>query len=123
MRTSIMALAFAFAASVFAQADQPYWNITSKPFSLVLSSKNKTLDNTALFACHEGAAIEGLCVSSTKPSKSTKQFNFNTTVYDKSGSGIVVWLLKGGNFQVSSALQIGSNLISNVDVPVFFPGS
>ena len=48
----------ALALAGFAAAE-----IESKPFHLVLSSSNKSLDGKKLDSCHEGAAIESLCIS------------------------------------------------------------
>ena len=119
MRTSLIASVFAFAVSLVA-AQEPYYNITSAPFSLILQSKNKTLDGKALYACHEGAAIEGLCIGG-KPTRSSKVFHFNTTVYDRKGPGLLTWKLVGGNFVLSEAMEITTNLISNVAIPLFMP--
>lgn len=38
------------------------YNITSKPFHLRAVSHDDKYDGTYFFACHEGAALEGLCV-------------------------------------------------------------
>lgn len=74
--------------------------VQSDPFYLVLQSDNSKLNGKTLGACHEGAAIEGLCVSSklakAKPGYQTFQFNYthNTPNY-----GILTWELVGGNFK------------------------
>jgi hypothetical protein len=75
MRSST--LIFAFAAS---RAVAQYTN-QSALFNLVLSSSNKTLNGALLGACHEGAAIEGLCVNigSSSAASSYNQYTFNTT--------------------------------------------
>ena len=58
MRGTIIAGALAFAAGVKAQ----YYANQSAPFYLVLTSQNTTLNGSTLVSCHEGAAIEGLCI-------------------------------------------------------------
>jgi hypothetical protein len=75
MRSSTLILAFAASRAVAQYTNQ------SKPFNLVLSSSNKTLDGALLGACHEGAAIEGLCFFSgpKNASASYNQYTFNTT--------------------------------------------
>lgn len=56
----------------------------SKPFSLLLKSSNETLNGKALAACHEGAAIEGLCtIAAGKPT------DYNTYRFNTSSSAIV----------------------------------
>lgn len=59
----------------------------SKPFQLTLKSTDKSINGKILGACHEGAAIEGLCtIAAAKPTAyNTFQFNTssNTIVSDK----------------------------------------
>jgi hypothetical protein len=38
------------------------YNVTSKPFHLRTLSHDEKYNGTYLYACHEGAAIEGLCI-------------------------------------------------------------
>jgi hypothetical protein len=148
MKTTFLTSLLAFATtSVFAQSG--YYNVTSKPFSLIVKSSNKTLDGTALYACHEGAAskstpfllsphpslthntVEGLCIGpkfDKKQISSSNTFNFNTSTYDENPTnqagkqGLLTWLLIGGNFQVSSAARLSYDPTSNVALPLFFPG-
>jgi hypothetical protein len=76
MKTSILSLILALGAS---QAAAQYTN-QSAPFNLVLCSSNATLNGALLGACHEGAAIEGLCPSiGGNASASYNQFTFNYT--------------------------------------------
>jgi len=119
MRTSILASVLAFTSSLVSAQ----FNITSKPFALVINSKNKTLDGTALFSCHEGAAIEALCIGK-KLGTNDYQYNFNTSFYDTSNkpkTGYIAWVLKGGNFQLSQPLSISPTIFTNVAVPLFTP--
>jgi hypothetical protein len=75
MRSSVsFVLAF-----VTSQAVAQYTN-QSAPFNLVLSSSNTTLNGALLGACHEGAAIEGLCLNIGSNSAAPyNQYTFNYT--------------------------------------------
>jgi len=122
MRTSFLA-GLAFATGTYAQ----FYANQSAPFTLVLQSSNTTLNGSNLNACHEGAAIEGLCVGSASPPSSYNTYNFNYTAQQtpdpKLGySGLIVWELRGGNFNVSSGLELQIPPTSHVGVPLFFPG-
>lgn len=65
-------LTFAFATS---EVTAQYTN-QSAPFNLVLLSANSTINGSLLSACHEGAAIEGLCLGGLS-SESYAQYTFN----------------------------------------------
>jgi hypothetical protein len=127
MKATILALIGAITS--VATAQDPYYNISSAPFHLVVkSSTNKTLNGCTLFACHEGAAIEGLCLGNKKLS-TADVFNFNTSVYsppddsDIGVTGILSWLLPTAGQSYPSALtRIIPNSNSNVGVPLFYPG-
>lgn len=126
MKSAILALIGAIASVVSAQ--DPYYNISSKPFHLVVkSATNKTLNGRTLFACHEGAAIEGLCLGDKKLS-TADVYNFNTSVYSTptnsaiGDTGVLTWLLPTSGQSYSSALSLSANPISNVAVPLFYPG-
>jgi len=79
-------------------AQDSSWSKQSVPFNLVLKSHNATLDGTYLGACHEGAAIEGLCPYGKTP-RPYEQFYFNTSMYRNSTSddfqtqGLLTWNL------------------------------
>lgn len=97
----------------------------SAPFHLVLKSENKTLNGKSLDACHEGAAVEGLCLGS-KVSSASPVYTFNTsatdTPYKNLGKrGTLNFELRGGNFNLSSPLQISADITTNVAVPLFQP--
>lgn len=87
--------------------------IQSDPFYLVLQSSNSTLNGRTLFACHEGAAIEGLCLGpkQDKANVPYSTFRFN---YTKSTpkSGLLTWTLKGSDFKSKRTpmLIIAANL-------------
>ena len=73
--------------------------LQSKPFYLVIVSDDSSLNGHALGACHEGAAIEGLCKASkvANADKSYQTFHFNYT-HSNPNDGILTWTLVGGNF-------------------------
>lgn len=128
MKATILAFFAAVAGTAVAQ-DEPYYNISSKPFHLVVkSATNRTLDGLTLFACHEGAAIEGLCLSGNRRLRTADVFNFNTSSYQEPTNsaigdpGILTWLLPTVGANYSSALTLSANPTSNVGVPLFFPG-
>ena len=126
MNASILALVGAIAS--VANAQDPFYNVSSAPFHLVVkSATNKTLNGRTLFACHEGAAIEGLCLGDKKLS-TADVYNFNTSVYNTptnsaiGDTGILTWLLPTSGANYSSALSLSANPTSNVAVPLFYPG-
>jgi len=118
--------------SLSAAASAQYTN-QSAPFYLhVLSSSNSTLNDTSLYPCHEGAAIEGLCLTGKINGNWTNasQYHLNTTtqeglVFNETlgEPGYLAWTLVGGNFIVDSALQLSARPASNVGLPLFFPGN
>ncbi|EAT86011.1 hypothetical protein HBI56_023840 [Parastagonospora nodorum] len=97
-----MKTTFSVAALVAAASAQQY-NITSKGFQLVLTSDDGAI-NSAVSACHTGAALESLCLSKTSdPSKPSPfdTFYFNTTSTSEppvnhtelGAEGILTWFL------------------------------
>jgi hypothetical protein len=126
MKTTILAVIGAIASTATAQ----YYNVSSKPFHLVVkSATNKTINGRTLYACHEGAAIEGLCLGADKKLSTADVFNFNTSSYSTptnssiGDTGILTWLLPtADNVSYSSALTLSANPTSNVAVPEFYPG-
>jgi len=125
MQASILSLVLALGAS---QVVAQYTN-QSAPFNLILCSSNATLNGALLGACHEGAAIEGLCPSiGGNASASYNLFTFNYTSKQTPDpifgiTGLLTWELRGGNFNLSSPMSISTSLTSNVAVPLFTPGS
>lgn len=122
MRGTIIAGALALVAGVNAQ----YYKNQSAPFNLVLTSQNTTLNGSTLGSCHEGAAIEGLCVTGPLNKDSGKYtFNYTTTqATEPTGvnvTGLLTYLLVGGNFQASSPMQLDPVVTSNVAVPLLQP--
>ncbi|KAI5360511.1 hypothetical protein Slin14017_G086860 [Septoria linicola] len=97
-------------SSVSAQTTQ------SKPFTLEIQSSNKTLNGKALTSCHEGAALEGLCIGNA-PSQA---YQFNTTDgqivtnKDLGKSGVLTYELQGNNFESSQGMGFIYNPSTNV---------
>jgi hypothetical protein len=88
--------------------------------------------STALGACHQGAAIEGLCPTGEKIADPASSY---TTFYHyvSSGSqetagapntpGGLSWTLHAGNMEVPSAMSLSFITGSNLANPTFFPGN
>ena len=93
----------------------------SKPFNLVLESKNPNATGKYLTPCHEGAAIDGLCLSTAADSGDVYRYNYTDTSDFKSPSGLLTWILRGGNFNATLPMQLSYNPSSNVAVPLFMP--
>jgi hypothetical protein len=97
------------------------------PFYLYLLSTNTTINDTYLFACHEGAAIEGLCLSSTpglSENISPFQFNYSSAQTPDpvvGATGLLTYILQGGNFVDSSPMALSYNPTSNVAIPLLMP--
>ena len=92
--TSITAILLAVFASVHFT-----FALQSPAFYLVIDSDDADLNGHALGACHEGAAIEGLCKASkiANADKSYQTFKFNYT-HSQPNNGALVWKLKGDDF-------------------------
>ncbi|KAK5167418.1 uncharacterized protein LTR77_007117 [Saxophila tyrrhenica] len=112
----------------------------SRPFYLVAVSHVNSINNTAFFACHEGAAIEGLCVAKkipkTKPQAATYRLN-NTN--QNPNEGLLSYQLVAGNFKstgcssrkyhhaanklsvVWEQMDLSTDVGSNVALPLFQP--
>lgn len=125
--TSFLALA---AASKGAAQTTPTYTNQSAPFTLqIANSANASLNGLYFFACHAGAAIEGICIGGSTPlSGSSSTFYYNTTDTDTGGSddgqGLLVWNLPisglPGTDHVSQATALqwyrpGTNVV----VPLF----
>ncbi|CAG8978216.1 hypothetical protein HYALB_00011797 [Hymenoscyphus albidus] len=126
MLKSIFAGLLVFAASQVAAQEEPapYYDIQSPPFYLTLKSLNTTLDGLYLTACHEGAAIESLCLSQPFTTNFTyAHFYYNTSSSENSStSGLLTWILPAVGLNVSSSLRLNYNNASNVALPLLFPG-
>lgn len=126
--TSIITLSLA--AAINAQ----FYNETSKPFQLVLISDDTTVNGTTLSACHTGAALESLCLSSgnsvSNPNSiAPATFNFNTstdpfTPDAKLGTpGILTWTLETSSGSIPSSVHFDYDPTTDITVPILFPGS
>jgi hypothetical protein len=132
MKTTLTLIALATAAS----AQDPYYNITSKPFQLVLTSADGSISDT-VSACHTGAALESLCLSNSnstsKPDPTTYDtFNFNTSIYSQAPTnhtdlgvpGILTWFLPASNIgPVPSSVYFNYDPSTDSAVPILTPGS
>ena len=121
--SSLLALAAASTAS----AQSSYTN-QSAPFTLqIANAANSALNGLYFFACHAGAAIEGLCVgdANATPTASTT-FYFNTTDTDNNGGatsdpsqGVLVWNLPVSGLEgidhasqvATFPYQVGTNVV------------
>lgn len=132
--TPTTALLFAASANAQCETGPPFYNETSKPFSLVLTSGNSTINGSTLSACHSGAAIESLClsrgggVSNPNPIPATT-FNFNTSSDPFTPNvtlgtpGILTWTLKTSTIDVPSSARFSYDPATNVAIPILMPGS
>lgn len=68
-------------------------DIQSKPFNIQLESDNKDLNGQYIGACHSGAAIESLCLSSRPV---TMHLNGSST--EDHDNGLLTWLLPSSKF-------------------------
>ncbi|TVY85578.1 hypothetical protein LSUE1_G000088 [Lachnellula suecica] len=125
MRVSTIASTLALAASgVQAQ----YYANQSAPFYLVLSSQNETLNGTTLSSYHEGAAIESFGLGGPLSTASV-EYTFNYSIQSWQDppptgvnlTGLLTWELRGGNFNLSSPMQLSYTPSSNVAVPLLEP--
>jgi len=122
-------LATLSALTTLTSAQSIYPNQTA-PFQLkIYSATNETLNGSSVFACHEGAAIEGICnqgqLVTVPTSASTFTFNYTAgqTVEDPSigVTGYLTYLLQGSNFNVSEPMELTMLESSNVAHPIFTP--
>ncbi|KAK3716840.1 hypothetical protein LTR37_006190 [Vermiconidia calcicola] len=94
--------------------------LQSKPFRLVAISDNDSVNGTAFNACHEGAAIEGLCPGGKLNTASTYRLN-NTRAEPNIGS--LNYLLVGGDFKIWEPMSLYVEPSTNVAIPLFWPGT
>jgi hypothetical protein len=126
MKTSSLVLSFAAAAVTIAQ--EPYYNITSPPFYLHVTSDDGTV-NDAVGACHIGAAIESLCLSPVGDGEPIQGsvFNFNTSIWSQEPEagfgipGILTYFLRAQPI-IPSSMTFSYNPTSNLVLPVIYPG-
>ncbi|WPH03889.1 Hypothetical protein R9X50_00677200 [Acrodontium crateriforme] len=97
--------------------------VQSKPFNLIVeNAQNKSINGLGFASCHEGAAIESLCLGYDKAT-----FYLNTTQGGQSGvtgdgvPGVLNWNLKGSNFVESEGMSFFVDPSTNVALPLFEP--
>ncbi|KHJ32579.1 putative related to heatshock protein hsp150 [Erysiphe necator] len=95
------------------------------PFNLVISAPGSQINGSYLASCHEGAAIEGLCVA-TYSKNSGSIYNLNYTSAEIADFvlgtvGLLTWVLHGVGFNLSSPMKLSYSATSNVAVPLFTP--
>lgn len=132
--TPLTTLLLAASTNAQCSASPPFYNETSKPFSLVLTSENSTINGSTLSACHTGAALESLClskgggVSNPNPIPATT-FNFNTSADPFTPNatlgtpGILTWTLKTSSIDVPSSVYFNYDPTTDSAIPILTPGS
>lgn len=134
MITANMKTASSLCAALLATAVTAQYNETSKPFSLVLTSENTTINGSTLSACHTGAALESLCLSrgsgiSNPNPIAAATFNFNTTTDPYTPNvmigtpGILTWTLKTSSIDVPSSVYFNYDPTTDIAVPILSPGA
>lgn len=121
--------------ALIATASAQYYNISSKPFQLVVESADGSLKDT-LSTCHTGAALESLCLSNGVSTSKTApiapaSFNFNTSLYmqapvnhtDLGVPGILTWDLPVSSLgPIPSSVFFNYDPSTNIAVPILRPG-
>lgn len=134
LSTAATALLLAVSANAQCETAPPFFNETSKPFSLVLTSENSTINGSTLSACHTGAALESLCLSrgggvSNPTAIPASAFNFNTSFDPFTPNatlgtpGILTWTLQTATIDVPSSAFFNYDPTTNIAIPILRPGS
>lgn len=105
MKQTISAIASLLALSTSALAQ--YTN-QSSPFYLVISSEDSKYNGTALEECHEGAAIEGLCIGVPVAQINASTAGYSTYTFNTSSDEVVATSSLGTPGYLVSELR-GSN--------------
>jgi hypothetical protein len=122
--------------AILVAAASAQYNITSKPFQLVLTSEDGSINDT-VSACHTGAALESLCLSNSnttsKPNPTPyTTFNFNTSIYSQAPvnhtelgkTGLLTWFLPVSNYgPVPSSAVFTYDPTTDIAVPILETGS
>lgn len=100
---------------------------------LLILANHAKFRSTALGACHQGAAIEGLCITSETlrdPPSLYTTFYHNVTSWDNNTAGavgvdgVLGWTLRAaGGLVVPSAMALSLSPTSNIANPTFGPGT
>lgn len=127
MKSIHSTLALALAALASAQYDQQ-----SAPFHLVLLSHNDGINGTTLTACHAGAGISSLCLSTGNSPEPLPPsiFRFNTSTTEQPASaGSTPGVLTNeiptgeGNPPIPTTLDFFQDLTVDYALPLFYPGN
>jgi hypothetical protein len=130
MKTTTTLASLLFAAAANAQ----FYNETSKPFQLVLTSNDTTINGSTLSTCHIGAALESLCLSNSNTTSNPNPiapatFNFNTTADPFAPNatlgvpGILTWTLQSSIGNISSSAYFNYDPTTDIAIPFLTPGS
>ncbi|KAM3566015.1 hypothetical protein ARSEF4850_000985 [Beauveria asiatica] len=107
------AAATSFLASTVAVSAQ---YVQSAPFNVQLTSYDAGVNGSYIGACHSGAAIESLCLTSRPVT-----MHINSTRGQDPNNGLLTWLLPS-NLPVDSAMRLVPDPSTNVAQAVFYPG-
>lgn len=127
------AAAFVPLLLVTAAHAQLFYNETSAPFRLFLTSDNTAMNGSTLSACHTGAALESLCVSqgggiSNPTPLPAAEFNFNTSTDPFTPNttigtpGILTWNLETATIDIPSSVYFSYDPTTNAAIPILTPG-
>ena len=130
--TKMKVTSFLIPLAVASVTSAQYYNETSEPFYLVVTSDDGSINDT-LSACHVGAALESLCLShsntSSKPNPlSGVAFHFNTSenlqppAPSLGKPGILTWFLPS-NPPIPSSVTFSYDPTTDIALPILFPGS
>ena len=119
---STLATTLALASTAAAQ----FYNITSSPFFLVLSSSDTSTDGQSLAACHTGAAIESLCLTTNPDGASTFFFNTSAALLgaptDALGQPGILTYNVPADPVIPSAVTFVNDPSTDSALPLFMPG-
>lgn len=108
---------------------QQHWYVIALALALATTRRANTYV-TALGACHQGAATEGLCqtneTTSSPPTPCTTFYQATSSNDDSAYDtpGIIYYnLIISGGTQVPSALRFTQDFTSDVAIPIFLPGN
>ncbi|KAE8452966.1 hypothetical protein EG329_012153 [Mollisiaceae sp. DMI_Dod_QoI] len=127
MCTTIIISLLALTASQVIAQYPPYYSNQSAPFNLYLRSSDSKLNGSAIVSCHEGAAIEGLCVAQAfNPPLSASTYNLNYSANavpdpELGYTGLLTFVLGPGTINIYSAMAIFPNIATNLGLPLLEP--
>ena len=115
MQYTIVAAAALFSAAALAQ------EVVSAPFNLTVTSSDGKYSGDLLSSCHEGAAIESLCLG-----YGGSTFHQNTTSGEITSNGNgpegpLTWLLPSQPDAFTESMQLYVDPSTNVALPLFEP--